>query len=308
MIPPPRFASVQEHIARAADVDFWQPYVMEILRRHGLTDAAREPVAGFNATYPTFVYGDVVVKLFGGTRDWRTGFAAERSALALVATDPGIAAPTLVADGWLYQSAWPYLVLTRVPGVAWNHAGLAAGRQLRLAAELGRQLRRVHMLPAEGVATDADWPPFDVTVAAMRSSLPPHLAAQAADYLARLGPPDPAFVHGDLGWPHVFVMDGEIAGIIDWGDAMVTDRHFELIQIYRGLFDCDKELFRVFLDGCDWPLGKDFPRQVLGHAIRRQAVGLAQHHIIDVFEPIAAQYPLPDIATLDELATILFEV
>jgi hypothetical protein len=33
-----------------------------------------------------------------------------------------------------------------------------------------------------------------------------------------------------------------------------------------------------------------------------------QHHSIDVFEPIAALFPVGDIATLDDLATGLFDV
>ena len=106
----------------------------------------------------------------------------------------------------------------------------------------------------------------------------------------------------------MFVENGRFAGIIDWGDAMVTDRHFELIQVYRDMFHCDTSLFRVFLEASDWPVGQDFPHQALGHALHRQAVGLAQHHTIDVFEPIAARFPLRDIATLDELATTLFAV
>ena len=62
------------------------------------------------------------------------------------------------------------------------------------------------------------------------------------------------------------------------------------------------------MDACDWPVGKDFARQTLGLALHRQAIGLAQHHGMDVFEPIAALVPLQDIATLDDLATELFEV
>jgi len=42
-----------------------------------------EPVAGFNATYPTFLYGDLVVKLFGYLQPWRGSHAAERAAQAL---------------------------------------------------------------------------------------------------------------------------------------------------------------------------------------------------------------------------------
>ncbi len=45
------------------------------------------------------------------------------------------------------------------------------------------------------------------------------------------------------------------------------------------MFRCDKVRFRVFPEACDWPVGKDYPRQ---------PVGLAQHHTIDPFEPIAA--------------------
>jgi hypothetical protein len=152
----------------------------------------------------------------------------------------------------------------------------------------------VHELRPNGVVTHEDWPAPDVAAAAEQSSLPPHPIAQIDDYLARLGTFDRAFVHGDLCAMHVFVENGRLTGIIDWGDAKVADRHYELIQIY--------------LEACEWPVGKDFPRQARGLALWRQAVGLAQHHTIDVFEPIAALLPLRDIGTLDEPATGLFAV
>ena len=113
---------------------------------------------------------------------------------------------------------------------------------------------------------------MDVTEAAKQSSLPPHLVAQVDDYLTRLAPFEDVFTHGDLVKMHTFVENGRFSGIIDWGDAMVTDRHYELIQPYRDLFGCDKTLFRVFLDACEWPMGEDFPRQALGYALYRQAV------------------------------------
>jgi hypothetical protein len=97
-------------------------------------------------------------------------------------------------------------------------------------------------------------------------------------------------------------------GIIDWGDAMYTDRHSELIQLHRDLFDLDNELLGIFLDASNWPVGKDFSRQALGLALHRQAIGLAQHHSMDVFEPVAARFPLADIETLDDLASLLFGV
>ena len=72
----------------------------------------------------------------------------------------------------------------------------------------------------------------------------------------------------------MFVENGRLAGIIDWGDAIVTDRHYELIQPHRDMFDCNKALLRVFLEACDWPVGKNFPRQALGLALHRQAAPL----------------------------------
>lgn len=85
-------------------------------------------------------------------------------------------------------------------GVAWRHAALSTEQRLSVAAE--------------------------------QSSLPPHLIAQIDDYLARLGSCDRVFVHGDLVANHVFVENGRFAGVIDWGDAMVTDRHYELGKLY----------------------------------------------------------------------------
>jgi hygromycin-B 7''-O-kinase len=310
-VRPPTFASVQEYTSRHGDLSFWWPYVAEILERHGLADAGRASVAGVGGTYPTFIYGDFVVKLFGYVPGWRKSYASERAALTLVATDPEIAAPSLLAEGRLYDDVdapWPYLITTRMCGVSWRDAELSAEQRLMVAADLGRQIRRVHALRPSGVATDADWPNLNVAAAAERSSLPPHLIAQIDDYLARLGPFDRVFVHSDVVALHVFVENGRLSGIIDWGDAMVTDRHYELIQIYRDLFDCDKALLRVFLEASDWPVSKDFPRQALGLALYRQAVGCRRWPGIDVFEPIAARFPLQDIGTLDELATELFAV
>lgn len=226
MLVPPAFASLQEHIALRGDVDFWSPYLNEILARHGLTQAGQQLVPGYNVTYPTFLYGDVVVKLFGYSRAWRARHAA--------------------------------------------------------------------------------WSSIDVTAAAERSSLPPHLAAQAAAYVAGLGPPDPVVTHGDLTQNHAYVENGLLTGIIDWGDTIAADRHYEVIQLYRDMFRCDKNLLRVFLEAADWPAVDDFPRQALGMALHRQAVGLAQHHTVDVFMPIAERFPLHAIPTLDDLAATLF--
>ena len=95
-----------------------------------------------------------------------------------------------------------------------------------------------------------------MTTAAHRSSLPPHLAAQAAEYVARLGPPDPVVVHADLTQNHAYVDEhGRLVGLIDWGDMLVADRHLEIIQVYRDMFRCEQELLRIFLEAAAWCRG-----------------------------------------------------
>src|SRR5215212_2648699 len=313
MLARPAFASRQEQVSRIGDADFWWPYVAEILAQHGLTDAGVQPVAGHNATYPTFLCGEVVVKLFGNSPWWRGSHEAERAALALVAADPEILAPRLLGAVQLFEAGeatWPYLLISRVPGVASWRADLSPEQRLLLASDVGRQLRRVHALrPSAEVATDAAWPALDIAGAARRSSLPPHLVAQVDGYVARLRTTDRVLLHGDLVANHAYVDEaGRLVGIIDWGDATVTDRHYELIQVYRDLLGCDRVLFRAFLEAAEWPVGKDFPYRTMRLALYRQAVGLAQHDSMDVFQPIAAAYPLQEIATLDELADVLFGV
>jgi hygromycin-B 7''-O-kinase len=309
--PPPfdSFRDFRDYRARLGDVEFWSPYVTAIRARHGLMDSGADIVAGFNPTYPTFVCGDIVVKFFGFFAPASEDHVAEHGANVLLATDADIAAPRVLAAGNLFDDVtapWPYLVTTRMRGQSCWHAQPTPEAKRVVVDAVGRQVRRVHALRPSGVATDADWPPLDFTRGAEQSSLPPHLVAQAADYVTRLSEFDRVFVHGDLCDMHVFVDDDAFTGIIDWGASVVTDRHYEIIQVFRDLCACDKTLFHDFLDASDWPVRDDFPRQALGLALYRQAVGTAQHGRIDVFMPVAAAFPLDDIATLDELADALF--
>lgn len=294
---------------RLGDAGFWRPYVEEVLARHDLPAPRATPTPGFNPTYPTFLVDDRVVKLFGGLPAARECHAGERAALAAVGADPALAAPRLLAEGVLFEGReddWPYLVQTRVSGLAWREAALPPASRRSVAASLGEQVRRLHALSPPAALPRDRGPAADVAAAAARSSLPPHLVAQVDTFLARLAPFDPVFVHGDLTAAHVFVDGGRLVGIIDWGDARASDRHYELIQPYRDLFDSDTDLFHRFLEACDWPIGPSFAERSLGLALQRQAIGLAQHHSMDVFEPIAARLRLDETATLEELAGVLF--
>ena len=295
---------------RFDDLEYWWPRVGEILERHGIDADINRVEAGVGGTFPTLVCGDVVVKLFGYMPFWRRAHAAELAAMRRVAEDPGILAPRLLFNGQLFDdpaAPWPYLVTTRMSGSHWSRRELSIQDKSAVAADLGRQVRRKSSLVANSdVATVATWSAPGLAEAAMRSVLPSHLISQIDDFVAGMDQGNTVFVHGDLMFRHVFVEDGRLAGIIDWGDALVADRHYELAQIQLNLFDGDKTLLRTFLDHSDWPVERDFARRALTEAFRRQAVGLAQHRTMDVFHKLPRLLPLEDMATLDDLAEAVF--
>ena len=287
------------------------PHIGAILERHGWAGSRNRTTAGVGSTYPTFLHGDLVIKLFGGQDSWRASFQAERAALAALAGAPGVAAPRLLAEGWLHEGAdpsWPYLVMTRVSGVAWSQADLPPGRKLRVAAELGEQARLWWSLRPDDVPTLEPTAVPALVDAAERSSLPARLIARIGGFLASLGPLATAFVHGDLMHRHVFVAGGRLAGIIDWGDVALADPHYELAKLHLDLFDGDKALLRAFLEASQWQADPDFAQKALALALHRQAQGLIQHRTMDVFHKLPRMLPPSGVATLDELANWLFAV
>lgn len=311
MTAPPRFLSDQDYVERLSDVEFWWPFVASILTRHLPEAAASEVCAGQGGTYPTILVDDYAVKLFGHFQAWRHAFRDEHTALKVVSSDALIAAPSLLASGSLFDghdNPWPYLVTSRVPGVALPEADLTLEERRLLAKHLGAQIKHVQRLEPQGLTTVQQLPALDYAAAAARSSLPSHLVPEVEGFLARLGPFNPVFVHGDLFERHIIVDRGRLSGIIDWGDALVTDRHYELAKLYLDSFDCDKGLLRTFLEAADWPVEKNFPQMALGLALVRQATGLIQHLSNDTFHRLPANMPLQDIETLDELAVRLFEL
>ena len=62
-LPRPDFGSSNEYGARLGDAEFWAPYVSAVLRRHRLPDAPL--TVGTVGSFPTFLVGSYVVKLFG---------------------------------------------------------------------------------------------------------------------------------------------------------------------------------------------------------------------------------------------------
>lgn len=301
--PPPTFTSVAHYGTGLADARLWSPYVREVLRRHRRLEARGDLGAGFVGTFPTFLVGGLVVKLFGYFEGWRTCFETELAMHRLLLGHPRVPAPALVAHGQLYdgREPWPYLVTSRLRGRAWRDVRLPATVGTRLAGRLGEIVRQVHELPVPGAPVfSADWTRDHRAGCVDRQSawgtLAPHLVEQIPDFL-----PDPVpertLVHADLTEDHLFLDGSDLVGIIDWGDAFATDRYYELSALHLGAFGADTALLRAFLTGYGWPVDDTFVRRAMGAALL---------HRFDVFGALSATARRS--TTLDDVAAALWDV
>jgi aminoglycoside phosphotransferase len=306
-LPPPTFDTVDAYAARLGDSAFWTPYVQELVARHGLPLAP--PTVGTIGSFPTFLVGQHVVKLYGERFDGAICFETERTALRLLADHPAITAPALVADGMLFGTdsthgndwPWPYLVMTRLPGTAWHEANLDEAERHPLAHQIGTSIRRLHDLPPPtGPFWDRDWlAEFQATCVERQrryGHLPDHLIEQIDAYL--LPPlPDRRLTHADLHDHHILVDGLELLGILDWGDAVVADRHYELPALHLHTFNADRRLLASFLDGYGWPPTNDFARR---------AMSMTLIYPFSVLDRVARRHNLAQIPTLEALADLIW--
>lgn len=322
----PIFASVQDYGRLFTNPDFWRPYVEEVCSRHGL-GPCRAVRTGLPGTMPVFIVDErVVVKLFAEFFQGEAGYRVERELYDLLAGRADIPTPALLASGMLFPAEagwpWPYLVSRVLPGRSLGEVAgqVSAADRQAVALYLAPILRRLHQLRPEPTADlRPTWDAFDVFLAGQRANvvaqhqrwraLPVRLIAQIEDYLPPLASLVdhrllPHLLHCDLNADHVL---GSFAGehwqptgIIDFGDAKVGDRLYELVALHIGLFHGDKRLLRAFLDayGFDAALRRDFTRR---------AMSMALLHEFNVLGEVTQRFPgAADVGSLEALATLLW--
>lgn len=272
----------------------------DALDREGLPAESIE--APFVGTFPTFLAGDVVVKLYGETFDGAAAYAAERAMGELLATVSEVPAPAVIASGELFDGPdrwrWPYLIMERL-----------ASRPIReqrdlpsvpdAVARLGAAAARLHGVPAPAVIAARDpLPSLRATAAErMRSfGLPDHLADQVPEFLTD-APAERVLVHADLTADHVFVDDHGLAGIIDWADAITADPWYELVALRFDALAGDPKLFSILLDGYGWPPSDDFEIRALQGVLEFQ---------FNAITAIAETVDMAEIPTLTDLAYEVF--
>ncbi len=323
-LPRPGLETPEDYRRDFAALDYWRPYVAAVCAHHGLPCVAVR--GGVPGTCPTWIVDDrYVVKFFGRLFGGGESYVAEAAIYDSLVRQRNALTPELVARGELCDGEggwpWPYLVSSFLSGrpLAELYGAAHVEGLCGLAQEAGAWLRGLHALPvSDGEALVDAWAPYLRFLAAQRvgcgarhlawGGLPAHLAAQVDGYLSPLAEladvsRPPVLVHADLTEDHLLgeIIEGRwrLTGVIDFGDARLGDRLYELGALHLGAFRADKRLLHAFLLGYgDWDLAAAGPRRVTSVALLYQ---------FDLFGQVMERYPWArQFETLDELARRLW--
>ena len=327
----PHFPDRETYGKHFTDVTYWQPYVKEVCLRHHI-EPCRQIHSGLPGTHPVFIVDErYVIKFFTYYFGGAESLAVETDLYHLFAGNPplSIPVPTLITQGNLFSEdnewPWPYLITNVISGTGLVEVYEQVHYEdlLSLADSLGLFLRQLHNLNlSQSNVFKPTWDAFAESIEEQRCTcverhqhwrtLPTHLIAQIEGYLLPMDRlfdirTTPHILHCDLNADHVFgFLDDQkrwhTTGIIDFGDAIVGDWHYDLIALHMGLFRGDKQLLHVFLDSYDPEhlLRTDFVHVAMSYQLMRRFDSLAQF--------FKRRPELHDMKSLEELAEILWEL
>ena len=147
----PAFTDYEPFRVWRADPAQWLPIALDIARSHGLACAAPHVFAtGTNLVVA--LDEKLILKIFPPFL--RSQFVSERGSLAQLRGQLRIAIPEIVVEG--ERDGWPYLVITRLPGVLGAEAwpSLPEADKERVLAEIGETIAEVQRVPAGPLASD----------------------------------------------------------------------------------------------------------------------------------------------------------
>jgi hygromycin-B 7''-O-kinase len=324
----PYFTSVKEYSTRFTDVEYWREFVGLVCERHQLAPI-KEVRAGLAGTNPVFIVNErFAIKFYTNFFNGAHSFELELDLYRLIGSNSALPAPGLITYGNLYPEGtewhWPYILTKVIPGMSLGEVReqVAYEDLEKLTSFLAHVLHGIHTLRVEQtISLPTGWNGFSAFIVEQQKNciknhkrwktLPSHLISQLEEYLipaAELlsAQNSPHLIHCDLNHDHVLgVFKGkrwQPKGIIDFGDVKVGDRLYEFVALHIGLFECDKNLLRRFVQayGFDDELRDRFVLREMNYTLL---------HEFDVLRPVFEKHPhLSEIATLDELATWIWDM
>jgi hygromycin-B 7''-O-kinase len=300
-----------EYQALRAEPARWEPTVEAIAAAHGLgQQAVRAIEDGSNLV--AWLGDDRVIKLFPPFLRYQ--YESERAALRHLRGRVKTPIPELIVDGEV--SGWPYLILSKLDGVSlasvWG--GCNAAERAEILRALGALIAEVQAIdPGALAALPPAWPEFiEAQMEGCRRrhervGLPSHLLGQLERYLGATSEVlpaqfPPAILTGEY-TPKNLLMSRragawQIAGLIDFGDAMVGFAEYDLLGPSTFLAAGDATCVRALLAGYGW----DEPPAGLRDRLMRMLL-LHRHSNLDLQVAIAGWQ---SARTFEDLARLLW--
>ena len=238
----PSFTDFETFRAWRSDASQWLPVAIDIARVHGL--AASAPLVFATGTNLVVALDDhLILKIFPPML--RRQFVSERGALSLLAGRLSIPIPEIVCEG--ERDQWPYLVITRLPGILGAEAwpALPEAQKESVLRQIGTTIAEVQRVPSGGLLQiEPGWGAFmrgqieGCRARHQRLGLPQKfldglddLLRDAAELIPLEAPP--VILTGE--WiPENFLLgcrggEWQLAGLIDFGDVMTGWGEYDLL-------------------------------------------------------------------------------
>ena len=281
----------------------WREFVQALAQRHGLSEA---PLRFRSGTAVAYRLSDHVLKLYPpfAARD----AAIETHVLAQLAGAEELPTPRPIDHG--RQDGWAYLLMTHVPGVpieqAWSER--PRSEQRALARQAGSIARALHAQPVSALPrADGDFAEFRRACRQRADSyhvargFPAARAAELSDFLSDLDREPEldlphVLLHTELGPGHLLVQDGQIRGLIDFGEARLGPPEYDFAAVGLFVTRGERASFAAFLDAYG------VPQERRGMALIRRLMRHALLHEYGHLSFYLRQSPLAQGMTLPELA------
>ena len=259
--------------------------IATLAARHNLpTDPTTQFKSGSNVLFA--VGPRHIIKLFAPL--FQAEFERERAGIEAMRPAIAVPVPELVAQGEF--EGWSYLVITRLAGelprVVWDD--VPRQDRLAIAGQMGELVAAIHAAPAPAELM-VDWPQFlaaQLEGAAARQlewGAPETWTHKIAPYVERYGPmaaPGPLLLqHADLHDRNLLIRRTKgrwrLAGVLDFGDALVGEKEYDFVQLVLWLFQAEAGLFEAFLHTYGLPRpDADFARRMMAFAMLHRFASL----------------------------------
>ena len=286
-----------------ADVSRWLPVARDIAHSHGLKPAAPHVFT----TGTNLVVGlgeDLVLKIFPPIH--RGQFVSERGSLAQLRGRLSVPIPEIVFEG--ERDRWPYLVITRLPGLIGSEAWpmLPEDQKERVLLQIGATIAEVQRAPLGDLrGIEPRWGDFVASQIAgcrarhTRLGLPQKFLAGFDDILrdaATLIPLDraPVILTGEY-IPENFLLrrDGDrwrLSGLIDFGDVMTGWGEYDLLGPSAFMTAGIKRRVRSLFEGFGYSsadIGPAMKRRLLALMLLHRASDPIRHITIEGWQRTA---------------------